>query len=389
MIIENLQQKYENKQKDGIFEGNQNKATNFKEFNCKIPRSRANKGKNEKVGNRISLSKMKVNTQQNNKEKKGRNDDNLDKHVFSAENKRPRERVPLQQKIVVSDYSKFEDTKLLTTYGAFIYSHMKEIEKQFINPNLLFRHNLSVEIRTKMVDWIIEVFLVFNYSDKTFFTAVHILDTYISKTDEILQDSDIHLIGMTCMFLASKFEESKPIRLEFLVKCIGYETFSKEQILSTERKIFKTIQPESLISTSISEVLTCLFFDFDYNNKPFIEQYQMKDFLRILEFNSIYFAKLITHFPEFNAYPQSFKAITCIVTAFDQMRHDNTSADYDEYYIKEWLKFLFKENNCEKEVSAIYKQLKAASETYSSIDYIGCNLNAWYNRHKDEIQKNK
>ena len=108
----------------------------------------------------------------------------------------------------------------------------------------------------------IEVFSVFDYSDTTLFTAVNTMDQFINKTADILEDKDIHLIGMISMFIASKFEETYPLRLDFLEEKVGHNTFSKKEILSKEREMVNTIGANSLIGTSALECITSFFYDF-------------------------------------------------------------------------------------------------------------------------------
>lgn len=53
----------------------------------------------------------------------------------------------------------------------------------------------------------IEVISVYNFLNDTFFLAVYLLDKYLSMTTLSLVDKDIHLIGIICMYMASKEEE--------------------------------------------------------------------------------------------------------------------------------------------------------------------------------------
>ena len=72
-----------------------------------------------------------------------------------------------------------------------------------------------------MVDWMIEVLASYKCSEQTFFLAVRILDLYLYKTDKytiylfnrVLELSDLHLTGVTSMFIACKYEEIYPMKL--------------------------------------------------------------------------------------------------------------------------------------------------------------------------------
>ena len=56
------------------------------------------------------------------------------------------------------------------------------------------------------------------------------MDLYFKRSDEKLKVSDLHLIGIASMFLASKFEEVRPIFMSEMIDNVGHFTFTKEQI---------------------------------------------------------------------------------------------------------------------------------------------------------------
>ena len=62
-----------------------------------------------------------------------------------------------------------------------------------------------------MIDWMFEVLTAFKMSEQTFFLAVQYMDRYIAESEKLLDLSQLHLIAITCMFLASKFEDISPL----------------------------------------------------------------------------------------------------------------------------------------------------------------------------------
>jgi len=62
-------------------------------------------------------------------------------------------------------------------------------------------------VRRQMVDWMIEVLVVFHRSTETYFGAVSILDKYLLEPKKNSKDTDIHLIGITCMLISSKLND--------------------------------------------------------------------------------------------------------------------------------------------------------------------------------------
>jgi hypothetical protein len=120
-----------------------------------------------------------------------------------------------------------ENCILLKNFGSEIYNYIREMESSENISSLLNKTRHISEIRTKMVDWMIEVLSVYKSDNTTFFLAVYILDKFISKVSQPVRSDEIHLLGMTSMFIASKFEDVIPIRIQSMVSKIGHNTFSE------------------------------------------------------------------------------------------------------------------------------------------------------------------
>jgi len=111
-------------------------------------------------------------------------------------------------------------------------------------------------MRAKMVDWIIEVLANFNCRDETFFLAINLMDRHLCNTKRYLffrnekmmffinrsiNPDELHLIGITSMFIASKYEEIMPMKLSVLCEKAGYGTFTKEDIKDKEVEILESV----------------------------------------------------------------------------------------------------------------------------------------------------
>ena len=79
-----------------------------------------------------------------------------------------------------------------------------------------------------MVDWMIEVMSSFNQEDKTFFLAVSLMDRYFENSATCKRVDELHLIGVTAMFMASKAEDSLPLDIETVHESIVHRKFSLE-----------------------------------------------------------------------------------------------------------------------------------------------------------------
>ena len=92
-----------------------------------------------------------------------------------------------------------------------------------------------------MVDWMIEVLSSYKMSEETFFKSVYLMDAYLKRSRVTLQVKELHLIGLTAMFLASKYEEIHPLKLEVIYDKIARKKFKKSEILECEAKMVEAL----------------------------------------------------------------------------------------------------------------------------------------------------
>ena len=105
----------------------------------------------------------------------------------------------------------------------------------------LTRHGITEVGRARMIDWMFEVLTAFGMSEQTFFLSVQFMDRYISKKSACLGLDQLHIIGITSMFIASKYEDITPLFMPTIVTRIGHERFPKESILRQEKEILGTL----------------------------------------------------------------------------------------------------------------------------------------------------
>lgn len=101
--------------------------------------------------------------------------------------------------------------KVYNKYGERLLGSLRAKEKERHISKPLLTHNVTAKMRTKMIDWMVECFAIYKKSQDTFLLAVYILDTYLQQTEEIYGDGDVHLLGLCCIFIASKYADVVPI----------------------------------------------------------------------------------------------------------------------------------------------------------------------------------
>ncbi len=63
------------------------------------------------------------------------------------------------------------------------------------------------------------------------------MDFYFAKSEKTLEVSDLHLCGVTAMFIAAKYEEIHPMKLSVVHEKIAHKKLTIEQIKRKESDI--------------------------------------------------------------------------------------------------------------------------------------------------------
>ena len=92
-----------------------------------------------------------------------------------------------------------------------------------------------------MVDWMVEVLHTFKCSQQSFFLAVQIMDRFFKNSGRTLTGSDLHLTGITSMFIATKYEDIVPLLMRTIVHKIGHDKFKVEQIQGRELEMLQAL----------------------------------------------------------------------------------------------------------------------------------------------------
>jgi len=70
-------------------------------------------------------------------------------------------------------------------------------------------------MRSILVDWLVEVHLKFKLVPETLYLVVNLIDRYLAKKE--VTRSKLQLVGVTALFIATKYEEIYPPELRDLV----------------------------------------------------------------------------------------------------------------------------------------------------------------------------
>ncbi|PJF17870.1 hypothetical protein PSACC_02300 [Paramicrosporidium saccamoebae] len=138
----------------------------------------------------------------------------------------------------LNDLPYFDDARLVRA----MQRQYRATEHDFLPSIALFQNNRDIlpTMRCKLVNWLIEVSLHFRLHRETFYLAVHYLDRFLSLHWGVARGS-LQLIGVACLFIASKLEEIYPPKLkDFAVVCDG--SCSSSAIFETELDVLMALQ---------------------------------------------------------------------------------------------------------------------------------------------------
>jgi hypothetical protein len=76
---------------------------------------------------------------------------------------------------------------------------------------------ITLHMRSILIDWIGEVVVEYRLQPQTFFLSVNYIDRYLSR--EQIPRKILQLLGITCLFIASKLEETPPLIDDLLYIC--------------------------------------------------------------------------------------------------------------------------------------------------------------------------
>ena len=132
--------------------------------------------------------------------------------------------------------------QMLSEYVNDIYAYLMRLEEIFpIRENFLeYQVDVTPKMRSVLLDWLNEVHYQFNMEIETYHMAVSMIDRYLQVV-EVTPRKYLQLVGVTALFMAAKYEEMIPPEISDFIY-VTDDTYSKNQILSMEMKMFSALK---------------------------------------------------------------------------------------------------------------------------------------------------
>lgn len=142
-----------------------------------------------------------------------------------------------------------DDPLCATEYVVDMYNHYREKEASTsVRPVFMeSQSHINERMRAILVDWLVEVHLKFKLVPETLYLTINLIDRFLER--EEVSRPKLQLVGVTCLLIASKYEEIYPPELRDLVY-ICDRAYAKTDIIAMEEKVLKTLEYQITIPSA-------------------------------------------------------------------------------------------------------------------------------------------
>uniref|UniRef100_A0A3Q1GP55 Cyclin P n=1 Tax=Acanthochromis polyacanthus TaxID=80966 RepID=A0A3Q1GP55_9TELE len=120
------------------------------------------------------------------------------------------------------------------TYAWEMFLDMMRSQTRNSFPNADLPRHFTDVTRAILVDWIVQVHEMMNFQEETLYLAIHLLNCSLRQIK--VTTANLQLVGMVCLFLAAKKEETLLPEVSGLCYLMDH-TYTKHQLLRMERKV--------------------------------------------------------------------------------------------------------------------------------------------------------
>eukprot|EP00041_Stephanoeca_diplocostata_P012952 m.220388 g.220388 ORF g.220388 m.220388 type:complete len:387 (-) comp19161_c0_seq1:315-1475(-) len=127
-----------------------------------------------------------------------------------------------------------DDPQLVIDYVYEVDAYMKKLErKQTVSVNYMagVQNDVTPNMRTILLDWLVEVHLRFKLQQETLYMTIGVLDRFLAL--QPIARGKLQLAGVTAMLIASKYEEMYPPEVRDFV-WIADNAYTREEIIAME-----------------------------------------------------------------------------------------------------------------------------------------------------------
>ncbi|RZB98453.1 putative cyclin-B3-1 isoform B [Glycine soja] len=121
----------------------------------------------------------------------------------------------------------------------YLYYWVTEAHNPLLANYMSIQTDISPPLRGILINWLIEVHFKFDLMPETLYLTVTLLDQYLSLVT--IKKTDMQLVGLTALLLASKYEDFWHPRVKDLIS-ISAESYTRDQMLGMEKLILRKLK---------------------------------------------------------------------------------------------------------------------------------------------------
>ncbi|KAJ1626318.1 cyclin-like protein [Pavlovales sp. CCMP2436] len=261
--------------------------------------------------------------------------------------------------IIDVDAPDHANTQLCVSYVRDIYDHLSEIEQQhrIATQYMHSQRDINSTMRGILIDWLVEVAEEYRLVPETLYLAVNYIDRFLQWVP--VNRGKLQLVGVTCMLIASKYEEVNPPAVDEFVY-ISDNTYTREEILRMEAGILNKL--DFVLTVSTPKVFLKRFF------RVASVTANANDTTNIL---SQYLCELTLQEYGFLKYLPSTVAASCLFLSLHSLGQgswDKTMAHYTHYTAPDM-------KRCVQDLLAVWTKasansLQAVQEKYGAVRFL-------------------
>lgn len=135
------------------------------------------------------------------------------------------------------------DVSMVAEYSPEIFNYIHELEMR-LRPNaryMEFQTELKWDMRSILIDWLVQVHARFNLLPETLFLTVNYIDRFLSKRKVSL--NRFQLVGAVALFIAAKYEEINCPSVQEIAYMVDH-AYTTDDILRAERFMIDVLEFE-------------------------------------------------------------------------------------------------------------------------------------------------
>ena len=294
IYIENSKEKLIKKENEKKQKNDDDIKNNNKEIKKEINKAYLDNIKNKKDENKKEIEKEKEKenkeikqSYKTEKESQQMTPTKTNKKEENKENKEPEQIIyEDEEKVKYFDISNINNVQIPKDYINIIYYNLLEEENIELKPKPIYTYmknqkEINDQMRSILVDWIIDVHHKFGFTDETLFMTVLIIDRY-SSVEQITRIK-YQCLGITALMIACKHEEINVPKVEDFIY-ITDNAYTKDEVFQMENDVLSKLN-FSLLYPSPIKFYEYLSLHFNFPKKyHMLGKYLMESFLLDLNY---------------------------------------------------------------------------------------------------------